>query len=156
MPKTAQKTTKAATNQAAQNFGPAYTNPNGAVNITIPTTAPAWFKHGNEAYKAKLNKLVNNAGHAAKPYTSKPTVQSLQAISYINPAAPVTRKLAWPLYNIQGLTLAQAAATKGLAVIEIMHYVDHGMLKLTPPTNAQLAAAVAAWQKQQKTNPSKN
>lgn len=86
-------------------------------------------------------------GLAAQPVIAKPQRRMLRYISakHGHPGKGNCIKR-YHLYKV-GTTLLQAKTTKGMVASDLTFYAQLGYITLSPCTNAQYNAAIAAWQK---------
>ena len=83
----------------------------------------------------------------ARAQVAKPQAKMLRKISSIGThPGKALRIKRWDRYS-KGMTLQHCKETEGLDHLDVLFYVEHGLMELAEPTEKEVAAAVAAWEK---------
>lgn len=86
----------------------------------------------------------------AKVQKAKPQAKMLRVISKKgNHPGKALRIKRWDRYET-GMTLQHCKETEGLDHLDVLFYVEHGLMELRDPTQKEVDAAVAAWEAAQK------
>jgi len=83
----------------------------------------------------------------AKKNKAKPQPKMLRKITYIGKHPGVALRIKrYHLYRV-GMTLQHCKETDGLDHLDILYYVDNGLMKLSEPTKAEVEAFEQQWLK---------
>lgn len=81
---------------------------------------------------------------------AKPQAKMLRVISKIGThPGKALRIKRWDRYS-KGMTLQHCKETDGLDHLDVLFYVEHGLMELREPTEKEVSAAVEAWEKARK------
>jgi len=107
--------------------------------------APAEEAVTEEAVKAPEPKCALSRAQVAKPQA-----KMLRVISKIGThPGKALRIKRWDRYA-KGMTLQHCKETEGLDHLDVLFYVEHGLMELREPTEKEVSAAVEAWEKARK------
>lgn len=83
----------------------------------------------------------------ARVQVAKPQAKMLRKISSIGThPGKALRIKRWDRYS-KGMTLQHCKETEGLDHLDVLFYVEYGLMELAEPTEKEVAAAVKAWEK---------
>lgn len=121
--------------------------------LPVPSAATG-FK--DQAPIAKLERVESPAaqpevalikGVAAMPQKAKPQPKMLRVIAKKgNHPGIALRVKRWHMYK-EGMTLQHCKETEGLSHLDVLFWVEHGLVTLRDATEAEYKAALEAWQK---------
>jgi len=82
----------------------------------------------------------------ARTQRAKPQAKMLRVISVKGKhPGKALRIKRWDSYS-KGMSLQECKETDGLDHLDVLFYVEHGMMELRPATDKEVEAAVTAWQ----------
>lgn len=96
---------------------------------------------------AKPTKATEPKCAHSRKQVGKPQAKMLRTISWIGThPGKALRIKRWDRYA-KGMTLQHCKETDGLDHLDVLFYVEHGLMKLQDPTQKQVDAAVDQWSK---------